>query len=115
VSSTISELDDLLEATDPRWEIFGLNIPANPNPPESVATLSVTTSGTGRELSTWSYAVRAEYYRVFLKRVGVDTEFIKVADPRDLEYTVKDLTPGTSIELYVVPMNDGGPGAASPP
>jgi hypothetical protein len=114
VSSTISELEDLLEPTDPRWEIFGLNIPANPNPPEGVATLSVTTAGTGRELAAWPYAVRAEDYRVFLKRVGVDTEFINVADPHDLEYTVRDLTPGSTIEIYVVPINDGGAGAASP-
>ncbi|MEK0448483.1 MAG: hypothetical protein RL088_751, partial [Verrucomicrobiota bacterium] len=44
------------------------------------------------------YAVRAEYYRVFLKRVGVDAEFINVDDASDLEYIAKNLAPGSSIE-----------------
>jgi hypothetical protein len=29
-------------------------------------------------------------------------------------YTLKGLTPGTVIKAYVVPMNDGGAGPASP-
>ncbi len=114
VSGTIAELSDLLGDTDARWEVFGLNIPANPNPPLGVATLTVTAAGTGRELAAWSYAVRAEYYRVFLKRVGVDEDFVNVADPKDLEYTFKGLPPGAAIEAYVVPMNGGGGGPASP-
>ncbi|MBL9132599.1 MAG: fibronectin type III domain-containing protein [Verrucomicrobiaceae bacterium] len=114
VSDTIAELRDALGDTDPRWEIFGLNIPASPNPPLGVSSLTVTSAGTGRELLSWPYAVRAEYYRVFLKRVGIDADFINVADPKDLEYTAKDLPAGTTIEAYVVPMNDGGAGPASP-
>lgn len=114
VSETTGELDDLLADNDPRWEIFGLNIPANPSAPGGVATLTVTAAGTGRELAAWPYAARAEYYRVFLKRVGVDADPVNIADPHDLEYTLKSLTPGGTIEVYVVPMNDGGAGAASP-
>jgi hypothetical protein len=114
VSETISELEDLLEDTDPRWEIFGLNIPANPSAPLGVASLTVTAAGAGRELAAWTYAVRAESYRLFLKRTGVDAEPVNIADPADLEYTIKDLTPGTTIEVYVVPRNDGGDGPASP-
>ena len=52
--------------------------------------------------------------RVFRKRVGVDDEAVNVADPRDLEFTLKDLTPGTTVEVFVVPMNEAGAGAASP-
>ena len=63
---------------------------------------------------TGPYAARAEYYRVFLKIAGVDEDFVNVADPKDLEYTLKGLTAGTTIEAYVVPMNDGGAGPASP-
>ena len=88
-----------LSDTAPLWEIFGLNI---------------TAAGAGRELLSWLYAVRAEYYRVFIKRVGIDAEFINVDDPKDLEYIAKNLVPGSTIEAYVVPMNDGGAGPASP-
>lgn len=114
VSMTIAELRDCLEDADARWELFGLNIPANPNAPEGVASLTVTAAGAGREHAEWPYAVRADYYRLFLKRTGVDTDFVNVADPRDLEYTLKGLTAGSTIEVYVVPMNDGGAGPASP-
>ena len=114
VSGTIAELRGLLSVTDPRWELFGLNIPANPTVPEGVGSLTVTAAGVGRLLAAWTYAVRAEYYRVFLKRVGVDDEAVNVADPRDLEYTLKDLTPGTTVEVFVVPMNGAGAGGASP-
>ena len=114
VSMTIAELRDELEPDDVRWELFGLNIPANPNPPEAVASLELTAAGAGRVLFSWIYAVRAEYYRVFLKRVGVDAEFINVDDASDLEYIAKNLAPGSSIEGYVVPVNDGGEGPASP-
>jgi hypothetical protein len=34
--------------------------------------------------------------------------------PKDLEFTLKNLTPGTTVEVYVVPMNEAGAGAASP-
>lgn len=114
VSGTISELRDLLAADDARWEVFGLNIPANPNPPLGVTGFTLTGAGTGRELAAWNYAVRAVYYRLFLMIVGVDADFVNIADPRDLEYTLKNLTPGTTIKAYIVPMNDGGAGPASP-
>ena len=114
VSDTIAELHEVLSDTDPLWEIFGLNIPASPNPPLGVSALTITAAGAGRELLSWLYAVRAEYYRVFIKRVGIDADFINVDDPKDLEYIAKNLVPGSTIEAYVVPMNDGGAGPASP-
>ena len=114
VSALIGELDDLLAPTDPRWELFGLNIPANPSPPEAVGPITVTAAGPGREAVAWNYAVRAEYYRVFLKRVGTDLTPVNLADPKDLEYLLKDLTPGATIEVQVVPMNAAGPGPGSP-
>gem|GEM_PF-6786057 len=50
----------------------------------------------------WPYARRANRYRVFLKRIGTDDEFINVDDAEDLNLLLKDLTPGTTIEVYVV-------------
>lgn len=114
VSGTIGEIGDRLDDDDARWELFGLNIPANPNPPLGVTSLTLTPAGTGRELAQWPYAVRAEYYRLFLKREGIDADFVNIADPKDLEYTIKNLNPGDIIHAYVVPMNDGGAGPASP-
>lgn len=114
VSGATAELHDLLPDTDARWEVFGLNIPANPTPPLAVATLTLSPAGAGRLLAEWSYAVRAEYYRVFLKTTGSPDAAVNIADPQDLEYTLKGLTSGTTVEVQVVPMNDAGAGPASP-
>lgn len=114
VSGTTAELRGLLAADDPRWENFGLNIPAHPNPPEPVASLEVTASGEGREELTWSPAVRATYYRIFVKIEGVDEDFRFLKRDKDLDHEIKGLTPGTTISVYVVAANEGGEAAPSP-
>ena len=76
--------------------------------------ITVTATGPGREAVTWNYAVRAEYFRVFLKRVGTDPNRVNVADPMDLEYLLKNLTPGATIDVHVLPMNAAGSDPASP-
>ena len=52
------------------------------------------TSGIGRDANVVSEG----------KRVGIDADFINVNAPKDLEYTMKILVPGSTIEAYVVPM-----------
>jgi len=101
VTMTISEIDGQLADDDPRWEVFGLNIPANPTAPEAVTTLTITPAGTGRELVEWPCARRANYYRVFLKRIGTDSAFVNVDDAGDLDFVLKNLTPGATIEVYL--------------
>ena len=114
VSGCIAELHRLLPADDPRWETFGLNIPANPNPPEAVTSLTLTASGTGREELKWDRARRATYYRIFIKVAGVDEDFRYYDRDEDLEYMIRDLTPGSTISVYVVAANAGGDAAPSP-
>lgn len=114
VSGTTAELRGLLAADDARWESFGLNIPASPNPPEALTDLTLTAAGTGKELAQWQRARRATYYRIFLKVQGVDDEFRFVDRDSDLEYTLKDLPPGSTIAVYVVAANEGGEAAPSP-
>lgn len=101
VSGTIKELSSLLSADDPRWENFGLNIPANPNPPEPVTAVTLTAVGTGREELAWTAATRATYYRLLVKVDGVDTDFRFVKRDSDLDHTLTDLTPGTTISGMV--------------
>jgi hypothetical protein len=114
VRGTIAELDDLLAADDPRWENFGLNIPAHPNPPEPVAAVTLTALGTGREELTWPAATRATYYRIFLKIDGVDADFRFLKRDTDLDHTLTDLTPGTTVSVYVIAANAGGEAVPSP-
>jgi hypothetical protein len=114
VSGTTAELGGLLAADDPRWEAFGLNIPAHPNPPEAVGSLTMSSAGTGREALSWTAGRRASYYRIFIKIDGVDADFRHLINDDDLDYTIKDLTPGTTISVYVVAANAGGEAAPSP-
>jgi hypothetical protein len=114
VSETIAEIDGQLEDDDPRYLQFGLNIPANPSLPEAVASLTATSAGPEKELLEWPYAARVEFFRLWVKREGVDEDFVKVADPRDLAYTLKNLPAGTVYAAYVEAVNAAGAGPASP-
>lgn len=110
----IGELDLLIGPDDPRWEAFGLNIPGNPTAPESVATLVLTPLGNGRFAASWSYAVRAERYRIETKITGVDTEWQKKANAKDLEIILKGFTAAQVVQVRVVAINDGGEANPSP-
>jgi hypothetical protein len=114
VSGGIGEIGRLIAADDPRWEAFGLNIPANPNPPEAVTAATLTSVGTGREELSWPAATRATYYRLFLKIHGVDTDFQFIKRDSDLDHTFTNLTPGTTISAYVIAANPGGEAVPSP-
>ncbi len=108
VSGSIGEVRGLLAADDPRWETFGLNIPADPTPPEVVTGLSVTPAGPGKGLAAWAHARRATGYRVFQKVVGVDADFVFVERVQDLEFTLKGLTAGQTVAVAVAATNEAG-------
>jgi hypothetical protein len=44
----------------------------------------------------------------------VDADFRHLTNDDDLDHTIKDLTPGTTISVYVVAANAGGEAAPSP-
>jgi hypothetical protein len=114
VRGLIDELDGLIAADDPRWEDFGLNIPANPSAPQSVASVSVTQASNHRLEVTWPYAVRAMRYIIEIFIVGLDTEWRTGATSKDLTVILKNLTAGQTVKARVVAVNDGGKAAPSP-
>lgn len=114
VRGLINELEQLLADDDPRWEDFGLNIPASPTAPVPVATVTLEILSQHRIYVTWSYAVRAVRYRVETKIAGVDDEFVGRGSFKDLEATLKGFTAGQTVKVRVIAGNDGGDAAASP-
>jgi hypothetical protein len=108
VSGTISEIRGLLAADDPRWEAFGLMIPAIPRAPELVPGLSLIPDGPTRLALGWEPAVRASYYRLFIKVEGVDADFRFLTRDKDLDHLIKNLTSGTTVHVYVVAANEAG-------
>ena len=114
VRGLINELGDLLSDEDPRWEDFGLNIPANPSAPESVASVTLAPASGNRVEVNWPYAVRALRYIIQIFIVGVDTEWRTGANSKDLTVILKGFTAGQTVKVRVVSANDGGTAAASP-
>jgi hypothetical protein len=114
VRGLIDELGNLIKDDDSRYEGFGLNIPANPSAPESVASVIAAALGNGRFTATWPYATRAIRFRVETFIVGVDTEWQSKGSFKDLEAILKGFTAGQTVKVRIVAGNDGGDAAPSP-
>ena len=114
VRGLINELGDLIADDDPRWEAFGLNIPANPSAPESVASVTAAALGNGRFEVNWPYATRAVRFRLETFITGVDTEWQNKGSFKDLETILKGFTAGQNVKVRVIAGNDGGDAPPSP-
>ena len=113
-SGTVSECRQLLPADSALYEALGLNIPANPTPPEPVTATTATPAGPGRLLIEWLPARRAEAYRVMVKVVGTDPEPVQAERAEALEYTLKNLPAGATVEIRIIATNEGGDAAPGP-
>ena len=114
VRGTIEEIGKLIPADDPRWETFGLNIPANPSTPLSIGGVTLTMLGGGKVLVSWTYAKRMTDTRLRVKRVGIDEDFKAAGTSEGLEKTLEGFTPGQVIEVIAIAYNDGGDAPPSP-
>ena len=114
VRGLIDELGTLVADDDVRYEAFGLTIPADPNAPEPIETLTLTAMGGGKVFAEWSYATRSTGTRLSLKRVGVDTEFASLGTFDGLEKMLAGQAVGQTLQIYAVAYNDGGDAAPSP-
>ncbi len=113
-SGTVGECTQLLSAASPLWESLGLNIPANPTPPLAVTGCTATPAGIAKLLVQWPHARRAEAYRIMMKIIGTDTEPQQIERVEALEFTLKNLPAGATLELTIIATNEGGDAAASP-
>ncbi len=114
VRGLINELGDLIADDDPRWEAFGLNIPANPSAPDPVTSVTVAALGNGRIEMSWAYATRALRFRVETFITAVDTEWQAKGSFKDLEAILKGFTAAQVVKVRVIAGNDGGDAAPSP-
>ena len=117
VRGLINELEEILADDDPRWETFGLNIPANPSAPEGIASLTATAAGGGKIHLMWSYATRMVSTRILTKRTTgteIDDDFVSAGTTGGLEKTLEGFVAGVIVLVKVIPYNDGGDGPESP-
>ncbi|MBL9115418.1 MAG: hypothetical protein JNJ83_10470 [Verrucomicrobiaceae bacterium] len=117
IRGLIEELGTLIAEDDPRWEDFGLTIPANPSAPEGIAGLTGTAAGSGKIHLEWTYATRMTGTRLMTKRTTgpvVDDDFINSGTAEGLEKTLPGFTAGAIVLVKAIPYNEGGDGPASP-
>ncbi|MBL9130346.1 MAG: fibronectin type III domain-containing protein [Verrucomicrobiaceae bacterium] len=114
VRGLIMELGTLLPDDDARYTDFGLNVPANPVAPETIASLTATATGGGKIHLVWPYSTRLAGTRLQKKVIGVDDDFVSAGTADGLEKTLSGFTPGQTVEFRVIAYNDGGDAAPSP-
>lgn len=102
----VDELQLLLTDDDPRWEIFGLNIPANPRPPEPASDLVLTLAGAGRVHAEWERGTRSNDDRILIQIIGVDTQYREYGKSGgDAEEVLKNLPVGATLKIKIIALN----------
>ena len=115
MNGLVAELVVVLSDEDPRWHAFGLSRPADEETPEPPSfTTLVAGSVPGTVLVDWDDALRADHSRVWLLRVGTDTDFHAVQSPTDSDATLSGLTSGSMIKVRVTSVNDAGESQPGP-
>lgn len=111
---TIGELEQLLEAEDPRWYDFGLNRPSDPVTPGIPDNVTATALGGGRVLGQIGGARRANSFNYYFKRAA-DAEPVKATNTEGTQFTFEGLPVGETVEITVTGVNDAGEGQPSEP
>ncbi|MDB6029085.1 MAG: hypothetical protein JWM68_5308 [Verrucomicrobiales bacterium] len=113
LSGVYQELRMQLAPLDSRWMKFGLNMPGADETPEQVTGLKVTLIGPTAAATKWEASVRAGYYRVYIRVIGVDADYRAIGSPADLDFTIENLPANATVDVVVTAVNNGGEGARS--
>lgn len=114
MNGLIDELTILLGPEDPLWHAFGLNRPADEETPEAPTFTTALPGPNHSLLVDWDDSLRAARWRVWIKVIGVDTDFHAVLTVTESDATVPNLTPGATVEVRVTSLNDAGESAPGP-
>ncbi|MDB6025775.1 MAG: hypothetical protein JWM68_1998 [Verrucomicrobiales bacterium] len=106
--SCVDELNLLMGPLDPRWKSFGFNLPGAEETPDVPTNFAAVLIGPTTSAMKWDAAARATYYRVWKRVIGVDAEPVAVGSPGDIDFNLENLPAGSTIEIYVSAVNNGG-------
>ncbi|MBK8039076.1 MAG: hypothetical protein IPK22_18390 [Verrucomicrobiaceae bacterium] len=102
----VDELTLLLGSDDPRWELFGLNIPSSPRAPDPATDLVLTAVSPGRILAEWSRGTRSNNHRVLIQLLGTDPDYREYARSGDsLEKLISDQPTGATLKVKIIALN----------
>jgi hypothetical protein len=115
VVQLVDELSYVLSPLDQRWKAFGFNKPGALETPEVPEDISVVLIGTNAAAVKWGASPRAEYYRIWMKVHGAAGDAVAVGSPADLDFTLENLPPATTVDISVSAVNNGGESQLSEP
>ncbi len=113
IRGVVEELKRVVGPIDGRWDAFGLNQPGLKQAPERPGKITIVLQAGGKAAVKWAKSARAEYYRVWLKVIGVDDEAIPVGSPTDLDYMIETMPAASQVEVSISAVNNGGESARS--
>ncbi|MCX7010311.1 MAG: hypothetical protein NTY53_24250 [Kiritimatiellaeota bacterium] len=114
VRGLIDELTTLLDDTDIRWHVFGLNCPADPDTPEPVTELTLAMGAAGVIVASWPRAMRATRYRPYTQIVGVDEAPIAHDPVHDEVVNLPGFAAGQTVKVFIIAANDAGEAQPGP-
>jgi len=109
----IGELEQLLEADDPKWYDFGLNRPADSAQPGQPSNVHGTALGGARVMVQIDGARRANSFNYYKQVIGVDAQPVKVRNDQATEIIIEGLPVGATVSITVTGVNDAGEGQPS--
>ncbi len=98
-------LDELLDADDPRWTTFGLNIPDADTTPAAPTNLTANFADGPVLLAACDAVPLATRYRWRIKVAGIDENFRLAASTRSPLAQLDKVRPGQAVELMVQAAN----------
>ncbi len=115
IRGVVEELNRALGPVDDRWDAFGLNQPGLQQAPDRPGKVNVVLQASGAAAVKWQKTPRAEYYRLWLKVIGVDEEAIPVGSPTDVDFMIESMptASGSQVEVSISAVNNGGESARS--
>jgi hypothetical protein len=115
-SGLLTELTQLLDASDPRWLAFGFDMPGHPAGPDVPANVTVTPGGPGSHILFihWSDARRADGYRATVTDPATGTVLAEQLT-QDAEVAIANLTGGATVNITVSARNATGESQPSAP
>jgi hypothetical protein len=113
MSNLFGELKAFLTPLDARWTQFGFKLPGASAIPDVPVNIIAVFVGRNAVTLQWAPSARAEYYRVWKKVNGVDTEMVVVGTPADGDFLIEGLPANTPVEISVSAVNNGGESALS--
>ena len=113
--SLMKNLEGKLAKDDPRWQAFGLNIPATNATPGQPVHVTAQLDETGAIVAQCAATALATRYRWRTRIVGVQTEYQLAASTTEPLAVLREVADGQAVEIIVQAVNGKAQGVASAP